>query len=342
MIHFNETGISMSLKHPVVSIVIPFYQKESGILVRSLNSVLGQITDARLRVLIVDDASPVSAESEVAKCPGLSGIEVSIIHQPNGGPGAARNAGLDSLNEATDFVAFLDSDDEWMPNHIGHALTALQAGHDFYFSNLYQLAADVGAFERAGRIMPSEHRRLPVGDGLYAFRGDMTRQIIVGNVIGTPSVVFLFSVFRDIRFRTEYRRAGEDYLCWLEFARRGARIVFSTEPEVRCGCGVNIFSGSGWGTDGHVERLFDEYHYTKAILSEFVTCDELRKLVREKLKQLRSAIVRALLHDLRLGRTVPLARFFTHIKNDPFFPLAVPAELLRTAIGRAMPGRGGQ
>lgn len=323
------------MQHPVVSIVIPFYQKEPGILVRSLASVAGQIADARLRVIIVDDASPISAESELAQCLGLSDIDVIIIHQPNGGPGAARNAGLDCLKNDTDFVAFLDSDDEWMSNHIERAITALKTGHDFYFSNLYQVAAEVGAFERAGRITPSEHR--PVGDGFYAFRGDMTRQIILGNVIGTPSVVFLFSTFRDIRFRPEYRRAGEDYLCWLEFVRRGARIVFSTQPEVYCGRGVNIFSGAGWGTDGHVERLFDEYHYTKAILLEFVRCDELRKAMQEKLTQLRRAIVRALLHDLRRGRALPLARFLTHIKNDPFFPLAVPAELLRAAIGRTAP-----
>jgi succinoglycan biosynthesis protein ExoW len=301
--------------------------------------VAGQIGAARLRVIIVDDASPVSAESEVAQCLALSAIEVIIIRQPNGGPGAARNAGLAALKDDTDFVAFLDSDDEWTSNHIERAITALKTGHDFYFSNLYQVAAEVGAFERAGRITPSEHR--PVGDGCYAFRGDMTRQIILGNVIGTPSVVFLFSTFRDIRFRTEYRRAGEDYLCWLEFVRRGARIVFSTEPEVHCGRGVNIFSGSGWGTDGHVERLFDEYHYTKTILVEFVACSELRKAVRQKLTQLRRAIVRALLHDLRRGRPLPLARFLAHVKNDPLFPLAVPAELLRTAIGRTAPGQSG-
>lgn len=332
----------MSLKHPVVSIVIPFYQKESGILVRSLISVVQQSADVRLRVVIVDDASPITAESEVAQCPGLSSIEVIIIHQPNGGPGSARNAGLDSLKDDTDFVAFLDSDDEWTSNHIEHAVSALKAGYDFYFSNLYQVAANVGAFERAGRIAPSEHQRLPIGDGFYAFRGDMTQQIILGNVIGTPSVVFLFSVFHDIRFRTEYRRAGEDYLCWLEFARRGARIAFSVEPEVHCGHGVNVFCGSGWGTDGHIERLFDEYHYTRVILSEFVSGKELRKLVHKKLKQLRRAIVRALLHDIRRGRPLPLARFFAHVKNDPFFPLALPAELFRTAIGRHMPRPDGQ
>jgi hypothetical protein len=63
--------------------------------------------------------------------------------------------------------------------------------------------------------------------------------------------------------------------------------------------------------------------------------------VRQKLTQLRRAIVRALLHDLRRGRPLPLARFLAHVKNDPLFPLAVPAELLRTAIGRTAPGQSG-
>jgi succinoglycan biosynthesis protein ExoW len=319
---------------PVVGVIIPFYQKECGILARALNSIAHQVARVRIRVIIVDDASPVPAESEVALCPDLSGLEVRIVHQPNGGPGAARNAGLALLPDDTDFVAFLDSDDEWTPHHIERAAVALGAGYDFYFSNFYQPAAKVGAFERAGRINPSEHECLPIGVNLYAFRGDMVHQIVVGNVIGTPCVVFSLAAFPDIRFRTEYRRAGEDYLCWLEFARRGARFAFSSEPEVICGRGVNVFAGAGWGTDGHLARLLDESRYMRAILSEFVSSKQLQRSVRARVRQLRRAIVHALVHDMRCRRRLPLADLLTYARHDPLFPVALPTELLRMAVER--------
>ncbi len=328
---------------PLVAVIIPFYQKESGILVRCLLSLIRQTGNMRLRVVIVDDASPVTAASEVALCPGLSRIELTVIRQANGGPGSARNAGLDLLQGGdTAFVAFLDSDDEWAEQHIESAVSVLEAGYDFYFSNFFQVGASVPAFERAGRIALSEHQRLPMGSHFYAFRGDMVRQIVTGNIIGTPTVVFSFSTFHDIRFRTEYRRAGEDYLCWLEFARRGARIAFSAHPEVHCGRGVNIFSGAGWGTDGHLERLFDEYQFTQAMLLEFVTGKQLQTAVRRRLWQLRRAMVRALAHDLRHGKALPRARLWEHLKNDPFFFLAVPGEIIRTVTARGLPRPAGK
>ena len=41
---------------------------------------------------------------------------VQVIVQPNGGPGSARNTGLDSAPPDTRYIAFLDSDDEWTPD----------------------------------------------------------------------------------------------------------------------------------------------------------------------------------------------------------------------------------
>ena len=182
---------------PLVAVIIPFYQKERGILARSLISVIHQDANVRLRVVIVDDASPITAESEVALCPDLSGIELTIIHQSNGGPGSARNAGLDSLRSDTDFVAFLDSDDEWTLNHIKRAVSILEAGYGFYFSNIYQVAATVGAFERAGRLVLSDHERLSIGNNFYAFCGDMVRQIAF--IISSSSIPFSGSLVKTLK-----------------------------------------------------------------------------------------------------------------------------------------------
>ncbi len=47
-----------------------------------------------------------------------------MIRQPNSGPGAARNRGIAASR--AEFVAFLDADDEWLPDHLATALAALR------------------------------------------------------------------------------------------------------------------------------------------------------------------------------------------------------------------------
>ena len=66
----------------------------------------------------VDDASPVTAASEIDALPSSWRQRISVLRQTNRGPGGARNAALDRIPEGTGFVAFIDSDDEWTPGHL--------------------------------------------------------------------------------------------------------------------------------------------------------------------------------------------------------------------------------
>ena len=314
-----------------ISVVIPFYQRDKGILQKALRSVKAQETSSSIRVLVVDDGSPVAAEEEIAEMGSSAPESISIFRQANQGPGAARNRGLDEVSPDSDFIAFLDSDDVWEPFHIERAVSILRQGYDVFFANLMQLGATVPAFERAGRIDTQEH--LPITGG-YGFAKDMIAQIITGNVIGTPTVVFSTTRLGDVRFRTEYRRAGEDYLCWLEFARRGAKFAFSTDVHVWCGRGVNIFAGAGWGKEGHLERLLDEAKLLGVLRSEFASTPVLRQSLTERAKTLRVSMARAVLHDMRKGRSVPLRRFARYCLSDPKFFYAVPGLVLGRVLRR--------
>src|SRR4051812_6876591 len=123
-----------------VGVVIPYFQRERGLLRRSVDSVIAQElpSNVRLNVVIVDDSSPWPARDELAEHPLLIRSELTIIKQPNGGPGAARNAALDFMSsEEIEYVAFLDSDDAWYPLHIATALEYLQ-GCDLYFDNTWE------------------------------------------------------------------------------------------------------------------------------------------------------------------------------------------------------------
>jgi succinoglycan biosynthesis protein ExoW len=303
----------------VISVVIPYYQREPGVLRRALESVAAQRDcPHRVQVIVVDDESPVAAEGEIAGISWPHGFSGMVVQQPNGGPGAARNRGLDSVAPGTRYVAFLDSDDEWSPRHLARALTALEAGYDFYFADHLQLGADSPAFTRAGRITPHQHPTIPDTEAeLHAFRGDMFNQILTANVVGTPTVVYRYERFKEQRFRVELTTAGEDYLFWLELCRSGARTAFSAQTEAICGRGVNVFARSGWGTDGFALRLQSEIRFRRITVQLFALTQEQATLQRHAIKRLREAFVGDVFHRLAHRKPQHWRILLTQLERDP-------------------------
>ncbi len=89
---------------PQISVIVPTYERPAQ-LARAIESVLVQ--DVDLEVIVVDDASPSALRIE--SHPRLRVVRL----QENGGPAAARNAGADAAQ--AEWIAFLDSDDVWLP-----------------------------------------------------------------------------------------------------------------------------------------------------------------------------------------------------------------------------------
>ncbi|MGI6022871.1 MAG: glycosyltransferase family 2 protein, partial [Methanoculleus sp.] len=93
---------------PEVSVVIPLYNKAPYI-ARALASVITQ-TCQGFEVIVIDDGSTDGGAEIVRR---LDDTRIRVIRQENRGVSAARNRGIESAR--TDFIAFLDADDEWMP-----------------------------------------------------------------------------------------------------------------------------------------------------------------------------------------------------------------------------------
>lgn len=92
------------------SVVIPVFNMEATI-GRCLNGVLEQTT-APMEVIVVDDGSTdASIDVALALCPA-----VRVFHQHHQGAGSARNLGAKMAR--SEWVAFLDADDVWLPGHL--------------------------------------------------------------------------------------------------------------------------------------------------------------------------------------------------------------------------------
>jgi succinoglycan biosynthesis protein ExoW len=287
-----------------ITIIIPFFQREQGILAKAIRSVFAQRDFQDWTVIVIDDGSPISAKDELKHYSDHFGSKINIFKIDNSGPAAARNYGLDRVDQTSEFVAFLDSDDEWSDTHLVNALSALEFGHDFYFSDHMQLNAPVSAFVRAGRLKISDHDPLPVGRSLYFFKGNFFNQILTGNLVGTSTVVYRFKTYNKLRFREAFVYAGEDYLFWMELSLLTDKIAFSTECECVYGAGVNIFSGSGWGTKNSLIRTHYEMKFNKAIIATFQLNTKQREICSKRIKEIRRRFVADILHRLAHRREI--------------------------------------
>lgn len=320
----------MSLK---VTVIIPYYQSQKGILRKAVSSALNQQMMESIEVVVIDDLSPVPAGDELAILERCDAHRITKIQQEKkGGPGAARNSGLDVVDENTEYVAFLDSDDQWSADHLSRATSALEKGYDFYFSDFFQLNQTVSAFDRAKRISLSDHRKLDVGSSLYEYSGDMFNQILTGNIIGTSTVVYRFSKFRSLRFRTEYRYAGEDYLFWLEICRLTNKIAFSSQRECVYGHGVNVYSGSGWGSDTALECIHDDMKYRQFVIDKMKPSQEQIDALSNKFIELRHTFIRSVFHNLLQGKVVHKDVLWAQLRLDPRSLLALVPILAETCL----------
>jgi succinoglycan biosynthesis protein ExoW len=291
---------------PRIDIVIPFFQREQGILSRSISSIAAQsYPHDALRVIIVDDGSPVSAEEEFGSQPPPQSLRIDILKQQNAGPNEARSLGLDHIDPQAKYVAYLDSDDTWTEGHLRHAVLGLSAGYTAYFANLVHLGADAPTFEKSGYVIPGNHPIVAADPSLHEYRGDMLHQIVTENIIFMPSLVIDKDALGHVRFPKAHRHGGGDYLYWLALIDSGnARFVFSTKPEVICGSGINMWYGSGWGTDGLAKRILDEARYRSVALTRYVKKEETRQMLKARIGELQTLFLQDIAHRVRARKKI--------------------------------------
>ena len=105
---------------PKVSVIIPAYNT-APFIAETLDSVFGQ-TFRDFEVIVINDGSPDTAELEVALQPYVTRIR--YIKQENRGLPGARNAGIRLARG--ELLAFLDSDDLWMPDYLAAQVEFLE------------------------------------------------------------------------------------------------------------------------------------------------------------------------------------------------------------------------
>lgn len=203
------------MRPPHVTVVIPAYNARRHV-AGAIESALAEPEVAE--VIVVDDGS----EDDTAEVAAATSPRVRVLRRANGGPGAARNAGIEAAQEP--LVAFLDADDRWRAGYLAVRLSAL--GEERAAVLVHGGATFV---DGEGREMPFD----PLAYRVHASarRGRVLRTLFWHNFVHTSTVVARREALLAAGGFDERREVIEDYDLWLKLAARGA-FAFVAEPVV--------------------------------------------------------------------------------------------------------------
>ena len=199
------------MKSPAVSVIIPAYNAAASV-ERCLGSVLGQLRESTIDVVVVDDG-PTDLTDQVIR--DLKDDRITLIAQENRGPAAARNLGISRAQG--EYIAFLDADDYWKPGF-------LQKTVDFLEMHPEAIAVSVGqihkSFGKPPAVVPRFLHEAPLSckpqvlDSFFAFWAEH-------NHVCTGSVLMRTEAARQAGGqRTEFRIC-EDLEFWAYLATFG-------------------------------------------------------------------------------------------------------------------------
>lgn len=173
---------------PLVSVIIPTYNR-AHCLGRAIRSVLSQ-THRNLELIIADDASTDDTEAMVRAIPDPR--VVYVRQAKNQGASAARNLGL--AEARGEYIAFQDSDDEWLLDKIEMQLAALEgAGPDY--GATFGLKLIYGSDGKGGFGDGLVHCKPPLSANVRS--GDIAEQLTVQNLISPQTLLVRTAVVRE-------------------------------------------------------------------------------------------------------------------------------------------------
>lgn len=201
-----------------ISVVIPAYYAQDTI-ARAIQSVLNQTRPAD-EIIVIDDGS----SDNTAQAAGSFGEKVTVIRQTNAGASVARNKGIEASHG--EWIAFLDADDEWLPDKLKLQSEQLQRHPrlKWSYTNLSSDKTDRGI---VSPIHPAPLPEMTVNasgcfeDYLYAYR--------CGFFASTITLMIHRSVFDSAGLFEVGMRRAQDTDLWFRIAYQYPQIGYLPE-----------------------------------------------------------------------------------------------------------------
>lgn len=189
-----------------VSVIIPAYQAARTI-GRALASIAAQNV-LPSEIIIVDDGSDDGTLEIAEQMRGtLKGIDLTLLRQAHKGAGAARNKGINATNSF--YVAFLDADDEWLPEKLARSLEVMAQTNSVLVSHNYIMQDSAGHESIVTKC-----------DENYLAPGDPYVNLYKKGYIATSAVVAQRDAILGAGGFDETLPTAQDFALWLSMLHR--------------------------------------------------------------------------------------------------------------------------
>ena len=185
-------------QNDLISIIIPFYNEEYYF-EDCINSVLRQ-SYKNYEIIIVNDASKVEYQNKLNHYKNLYPDLIKIINnEKNQGVAISRNKGIDVAKGK--YIAFLDSDDQWMPYKLEHQYNLIKKNKIDYIHGSYLIVDENKNFK-----------------GYLKGKNLRYKDLIKSCDIGLSTVMILAEICKQNKF--EKISTKEDYVLWLKLSKK--------------------------------------------------------------------------------------------------------------------------
>jgi len=216
------------LNNTTISVIIPTFNRQP-ILGRAIDSVLKQSKQAD-EVIVIDDGSSDGTDIFVRD----SYPHISYLFQQNAGISNARNLGIRTAK--SEWIAFLDSDDEWLPDKLKNQLSALDK------SPQYKICHTNEIWVRNGRRVNQGKKHEKSG-------GNIFERCLPLCVISPSSVIIHRSLFDSFGMFDESLPVCEDYDLWLRLCAFLPVLYLPEAQILKYGGHADQLSHKYWGID---------------------------------------------------------------------------------------------
>ena len=231
-----------------VSVITPVYNAEKY-LDKALASVFEQ-TYGDIEIVLVDDCSEDKSAQIIARLKEQHQEIIYFLQPKNMGAGAARNKALELATGQ--YVAFLDSDDLWLPEKTAKQIALMKKKMSPFSYAAIEMIDD------SGKKIKKKRNIKETCDYTY---------LLHNTIIATSSVIIDRSVLGD--FRMPLRRGGQDYATWLRLLRGGSVACGINEVLVRYRVGSNSLSSNKFKSMIQVWEIQTQDEHINPILAMF-------------------------------------------------------------------------
>jgi glycosyltransferase involved in cell wall biosynthesis len=215
-------------KHPLVSVIIPAYNS-SEYIAETISSVLAQ-TYQNFEIIVINDGSKDVDQLETVL--SKFGGRIVYLSRENGGPGAARNTGIEVAKG--ELIGFLDGDDIWLPLFLEDSVRLLKENR---WDMIYSDSLMFGDVAREGLRYSETAPTKGAINTESIIRG--TINVILSGTVANAEAVRNCGGFREAR----RDMANEDFDLWFKIAKKGYKIGYNPKVSLKYRVHKNNISG---------------------------------------------------------------------------------------------------